>query len=84
MRKIICFCLLFVLGACAATTQAQLDNAQNNLENTKFEIADKSPEKQNNLDLLLNGIALFHENKFNESDSIFEEFNKRNLNETSS
>ena len=84
MRKIICICLSFVLGACATTTQTRLDIAQSNLENSNFETNDTSLENQNNLDLLLNGIALFHENKFSESDSTFEEFNKRNLDETSS
>ena len=84
MRKIICICLFFLLGACASTTMAHLDDAQKNLNNSKFETTTSDIENQNNLDLLLNGIALFHDNKFTASDSVFEEFNKRKLHETSS
>ena len=85
MRKIIYICLIFLYG-CAATMQSHLNNVQNNFENGKFEqtISDKNISDQNNLELLISGMALFHENKFSESDSAFEEFNKRNINETSS
>ena len=89
MRKIICLCL-FVLYGCASTTQARLDTIQNDFSSGHFESVTKSlssekePEKQNNLELLINGITLFHENKFKDSDSVFEEFNKRNLSETQS
>jgi len=89
MYKIICLCL-FVLYGCASNTQAHLDTLQNDFTNGKFESvaqsfsADLSPEKQNNLELLINGITLFHENKFKDSDLVFEEFNKRNLSLTDS
>lgn len=83
MRKILCFCLLLFLGACASTTQSYLDNVQNNFANAKYEINETPVDKQNNIDLLINGIALFHADKYEQSDSAFEEFNKRNLDETS-
>ena len=84
MRKIIHICLFLILGACASTTQSYLDNIQNNFANGNFETSEKQVEEQNNLDLLINGIALFHDGKYKESDAEFEEFNKRNLSETSS
>ena len=84
MRKIIIFCLLLLYG-CASTTQSRLDDVQKKFSNSNFETLDDSKiQEQTNLDLLINGDALFHANKFKESDETFEEFNKRNLNETSS
>ena len=86
MRKIICICL-FLLCGCAASVQSRLDNIQNNFSNGQFESEMSTisePEKQNNLELLINGTALFHKNKFKESDSVFQEFNNRNLSETGS
>nr|MBQ0091064.1 hypothetical protein [Candidatus Enterousia merdequi] len=84
MRKIIFICLLFLYG-CASSMQSHLDNIQNQFENSNFETTKvKDLQDQTNLDLLINGNALFHANKFQESDSTFEEFNKRNLDETSS
>ncbi len=84
MRKIIHICLFLFLGACASTTESYLNNIQNNFANGNFETSEKNVTEQNNLDLLINGIALFHADKYTESDAEFEEFNKRNLNETSS
>ncbi len=83
MRKLIFLCSLFILGACASTTQSYLNKVQNNFANANFETTDTPVSEQNNLDLLINGTALFHADKFSESDLRFEEFNKRNLNETS-
>ena len=86
MRRIIYICL-FLLCGCAATVQSKLDNIQNDFSNGQFEseiLNNAEPEKQNNLELLINGTALFHKNKFKESDSIFQEFNNRNLSETGS
>lgn len=83
MRKIIYFCLFLFLGACASTTQSYLNNIQKNFANANFETSDKPVNNQNNLDLLINGIALFHANQYKQSDAEFEEFNKRNLHETS-
>ncbi len=85
MQKIICFVLTLFLCACATTMQSHLNDVQNNFANSNFETtSDKDITNQNNLDLLINGTALFHAGKFDESDKTFEEFNKRNLNETSS
>ena len=89
MSKIFCLCL-FVLCGCAASTQARLDTLQNDFMMGNFETIEQNfsskqaPKEQNNLELLINGIALFHENKFKDSDSVFEEFNKRNLSSTDS
>ena len=83
MRKIFYICLFLFLGACASTTQSYLDNIQNDFANGNFEASEKSVEEQNNLDLLIDGIALFHADKYEQSDLRFEEFNKRNLHETS-
>ena len=85
MRYIVCFCFIFLFG-CAHTMQSHLDNVQKNFSNANFELqeSDTKPAQKNNLDLLLDASALFHENKFKESDDTFEEFNKRNMDETSS
>ena len=85
MRKIVCLVLsLFLLG-CASTTQSRLNAVQNNFSNADFTpTTENEKTEQNNLELLINGMALFHDNKFAQSDSLFEEFNKRNLDETSS
>ena len=84
MRNIIYICTLLFLGACASTTQTHLDNVQKDFANANFETTDKNIADQSNLDLLINGTALFHDNNYQASDLTFEEFNKRNLNETSS
>ena len=69
MRKIIYLCLSVLYG-CASSTQTHLDTIQNDFANGNFESviqnSDNSvePDKQNNLELLINGTALFHENKF--------------------
>jgi len=85
MRKIVYLSLLFLCG-CASTMQSKLDNVQQNFSNAHYEqtTQDTDFSSQTNLDLLINATALFHENKFKESDTAFEEFNKRNLDETSS
>ena len=75
--------MLLFLCACASTTQSHLDSVQKNFSNANFEIENLDAAKQNNLDLLINGTALFHADKYKDSDSFFEEFNKRNLHETS-
>ena len=83
MRKTICVCFLLLCG-CASTMQSHLDSIQKNFSNAKFEIPTTEIKDQNNLDLLINGIALFQADEYKQSDEIFEEFNKRNLKETSS
>lgn len=65
--------------------QSHLDDVQRKFANSNFETTtDTEVYEQTNLDLLINGDALFHANEFKKSDSTFEEFNKRNINETSS
>lgn len=84
MQKIIYICVLLLCG-CATTIQSRLNNIQNNFANSNFQPTTSTDiSEQNNLDLLINGIALFHDDKFSESDLAFEEFNKRNIQETSS
>ena len=85
MRKIIYLvCGLFLCG-CASTMQSHLNDVQNNFTNSNFKTTTESePKEQNNLDLLINGTALFLDDKYKESDLTFEEFNKRNISETSS
>ena len=84
MRKIIYVVFGLFLYGCASTMQSQLNDIQNDFANSDFKTTtDKEPENQNNLDLLINGTALFLDDKYTESDKIFEEFNRRNLDETS-
>lgn len=85
MQKIILICL-FLLSACASTMQSHLNDVQTNFANADFENITKNADikNANNLDLLIDAIALFHENKFKESDDAFQEFNKRNIDETAS
>lgn len=83
MRKIVYLvCCVFLYG-CAATMQSHLNDIQNNFANGNFQSTTESmASDQNNLDLLVNGTALFLDDKYAESDSVFEEFNKRHLSET--
>ena len=83
MRKLFYFCLICLYG-CASTVQSKLDSVTQNFSTATYEIPADDFSSQTNLDLLINGVALFHENRFKESDSAFEEFNKRNINETTS
>jgi len=89
MRKIIYFCLFLSCG-CASSVQTHLDNLQTSFTNGQFELGAKNfsttndIKDQSNLELLINGIALFHENKFQKSDSVFEEYNHRNISEIDS
>ena len=84
MRKIIYVIFGLFLYGCASTMQSQLNDIQNNFANSDFKTTtDKEPENQNNLDLLINGTALFLDDNYTESDKTFEEFNRRNLDETS-
>ena len=82
MRKLILVFVLFLTG-CASTYTAKLDKIQTDFSDGKYEVGaqefakNKTIEDQNSLELLFSGIALFHENKYKESDNTFEEFNKR-------
>ncbi len=85
MRKIVYLVLGLFLCGCASTMQSHLNDVQNNFANSDFKTTTESePTDQNNLDLLINGCALFLDGKYKESDLTFEEFNKRNISETSS
>ncbi len=85
MRKIIYLVFSLFLCGCAATMQSHLNDVQNNFANGDFKpTTEENASQQNNLDLLINGTALFLDDKYSESDSTFEEFNKRNISETSS
>lgn len=85
MRKIIYLVFSLFLCGCATTVQSHLNDVQNNFANGDFKpTTEENASQQNNLDLLINGTALFLDGKYTESDSTFEEFNKRNLHETSS
>ena len=83
MRKILYIVFGLFLCGCASTMQSHLNDIQNNFADSNFQITtEETPAEQNNLDLLINGNALFLDGKYAESDKTFEEFNKRNLNET--
>ena len=84
MRKILYIVFGLSLCGCASTMQSHLNDIQNNFADSNFQTTTEgTPAEQNNLDLLINGNALFLDGKYAESDKTFEEFNKRNLNETS-
>lgn len=84
MRKIFYICFAVLLGGCASTMQSHLNDIQHDFANSEFKsVSDSKPSEQNNLDLLLNGNALFLDGQYKQSDEIFEEFNKRRLHETS-
>ena len=84
MRKIFYICFAVLLGGCASTMQSHLNDIQHDFANSEFKsVSDSKPSEQNNLDLLINGNALFLDGQYNQSDEIFEEFNKRGLHETS-
>ena len=84
MRKILYIVFGLSLCGCASTMQSHLNDIQNNFADSNFQTTtEETPAEQNNLDLLINGNALFLDGKYAESDKTFEEFNKRNLNETS-
>ena len=85
MRKLVYLVLGLFLCGCASTMQSHLNDVQNNFANSDFKpTTESTASDQNNLDLLINGTALFLDDKYKESDSTFEEFNKRNLDETAS
>lgn len=84
MRKIFYICFAVLLGGCASTMQSHLNDIQHDFANSEFKsVSDSKPSEQNNLDLLINGNALFLDGQYKQSDEIFEEFNKRRLHETS-
>ena len=89
MRRIIVLSLSFLLCACAATMESQLDAVRTgyvdgNYVATATEFSSgNAPESQNNLELLITADSLFHANEFAASDAAYEEFNHRNIDLTS-
>ena len=89
MRRIIVLSLSFLLCACAATMESQLDAVRagyvdGNYVATANEFSSgNAPESQNNLELLITADSLFHANEFAASDAAYEEFNHRNIDLTS-
>ena len=89
MRRIIVLSLSFLLCACAATMESQLDAVRagyvdGNYVATATEFSSgNAPESQNNLELLITADSLFHANEFAASDAAYEEFNHRNIDLTS-
>lgn len=85
MRRIIVLSLSFLLCACAATMESQLDAVRigyvdGNYVATATEFSSgNAPESQNNLELLITADSLFHANEFAASDAAYEEFNHRNI-----
>jgi hypothetical protein len=75
---------LVLLSGCAADMSARLSDVRGAYDAGQYGVgADKFAgtrdiASQNNLELLITGDALFHENKFDESDQAFEELKKRN------
>lgn len=78
----------FLVG-CADVATSNLRGVRNSFANDNFvESADKFAEhkdiqNQNNLELLITGLAQFQAKNYKISDKTFEEFNKRNINTTS-
>lgn len=64
--------------------EARMDNARNAYWASDYTAVATAEEfsKQNNLELLITADSLFHENKFDESDAAYEEFNRRNIDPT--
>lgn len=89
MRRIVVLSLSFLLCACAATMESQLDAVRagyvdGNYVATANEFSSgNAPESQNNLELLITADSLFHANEFAASDAAYEEFNHRNIDLTS-
>ena len=82
-------CLLFIAG-CASVATRRLNNVRDDFSNNNFiesaaQFADGADIKsQNNLQLLVTGLAEFQAAEFSQSDATFEEFNKRNIDTTGS
>lgn len=80
MRQIL-LVLSLILCGCAANMEARMDNARNAYWASNYAAVATAQEfsEQNNLELLITADSLFHENKFDESDKAYEEFNRRNI-----
>ncbi|HNY25216.1 MAG TPA: hypothetical protein PKJ33_01550 [Alphaproteobacteria bacterium] len=85
--RIFAFCIAsgLLLSGCAQNMILKLDDVRNSYDfNNYSDAAEKFSGKssipdQDNLEILISADSLFHQNKFSESDSAYEEFNKRNL-----
>ena len=66
------------LAGCAATTESRLDSVRANYMTTPVAESDAD----DNLGLLINADALFHDGDYKKSDAAYETFNKKNTNIT--
>ena len=90
MKKFVfVFLSVSILSGCASIMTQQLYDARHEFANDKFtESAEKFSggadiQSQNNLQLLITGLADFTAKNYSQSDAAFEEFNRRNISTTS-
>ncbi len=90
MKKFVfVFLSVSILSGCAAVMTQQLSDARREFANDKFtESAENFSggadiQSQNNLQLLITGLADFTAKNYSQSDAAFEEFNRRNIDTTS-
>lgn len=87
-KSLFALCALLFTTACAQNMEVRLDEVRDHYSNNSHMVAaekfsgKKNFQKQNNLELLITGDALFHSNEFAASDAAFEEFNHRNIDMT--
>ena len=79
MLKLSRFLILLLLCGCAATTESRLDSVRMNYMTAS--VTD-SFDNDDNLDLLINADALFHNGDYAKSDATYEIFNNKNKNVT--
>ena len=86
MKKYYCvFLCLFVVVGCASVATSNLNKVRQSFANDNFVESAKNfannadIEKQNDLELLITGLAQFQAKNYKTSDDAFEEFNKRNI-----
>ena len=79
-KKLLLFIITVSLCGCGVSIESRLDNVR--AEYMQNEVSDTDFSDKNNLDLLLTADALFHADKYTESDSAYEEFNHRNISST--
>lgn len=80
MRKLIyCIFSITLLTACAETFEIRTDIMRDKFDNGDFSTDTTAPQSQDTLSLLINGISEFHAGNYDSSDTLFEEFNHRNI-----
>lgn len=89
MLRIIKFLsLVMLLSGCAQTMEARLDTVRSSYDEGEYQKAaqvfsdDAAPKNQDNLEILISADSAFRAGDFQESDDLFEEFNRRNINLT--